>query len=490
MRALPISIGAIHFVGIGGIGMSGIAEVLHNLGYYVSGSDVSESANVQRLRALGIKIMIGHRAENVQGAQVVVASTAVTKENEEISAAQKQGIAIVQRAEMLGELMRLKFAVAIAGTHGKTTTTSLMAALFDEAELNPTVINGGILNAYNTNARLGSGEWVIAEADESDGSFTKLFPTLAIVTNMDPDHMDFYKSFDDIKAAFIRFLERIPFYGAAILCSDHQDVIQLMPKLSDKRVLTYGLKAGAQIRAINLQATPEGTEFDVDITPPSIQPSLTTLSLMPRRISKLFLPMMGEHNVQNALAVVAVAQELGISDQVLIRALRNFKGVKRRFTKVGEAHGITIIDDYAHHPVEIETTLKAARQATSGKVVAVLQPHRFSRVKALFDDFVSSVQDCDTLILAPIYPAGEKSLDGISSDALAKAMRDKGVEVIQIEDSQELPELLAQCAHSGDFVLCMGAGSITYWAASLPSQMQKLDLIAAHSHIGNKRAIA
>ncbi len=474
MRLSPHLIRHIHFVGIGGIGMSGIAEVLYNLGYFVSGSDVSESSNVRRLRDLGIKVHIGHTIENIQGAQVVVVSTAVSKDNPEVVAAHSQGIAIVQRAEMLGELMRLKFAVAIAGTHGKTTTTSLMSALFDEAEMNPTVINGGILNAYNTNARLGTGDWVIAEADESDGSFIKLFPTFAVVTSIDEDHLDFYEDFDAIKAAFIRFLERVPFYGAAVLCTDDPEVQKLIPDLVDKRIITYGLQAGAQVRAVNLHPTGEGIEFDVDITPPTIQPSLTTLTLMPRRIRGFFLPMMGEHNVQNALAVVSIAQELGMSDQVLTRALRHFKGVRRRFSKVGESHGITVIDDYAHHPAEIKATLKAARQATQGRVIAVLQPHRYTRIKALFKDFVRCVESADRVILSPIYSAGEKAIDGLSSHRLANEMRALGKEVYEIEDPKELPFIVRTLAVKGDLVLCMGAGSVTYWAASLPGQLDQL----------------
>ena len=474
MRISPHFIRHIHFVGIGGIGMSGIAEVLSNLGYFVSGSDANESSNIQRLRNLGIKIHIGHAVENIQGAQVIVVSTAVSKNNPEVIAAQNQGIAVVQRAEMLGELMRLKFAVAIAGTHGKTTTTSLMAALFDEAELNPTIINGGILNAYNTNARLGTGDWVIAEADESDGSFVKLFPTFAVVTNIDEDHMDFYKDFSEIKSAFMRFLDRVPFYGAAILCADHEEVQKIIPDLIGKRVVTYGLKEGAHIRAVNLHATEEGITFDVDINPPTIQPSLTTLTLMPRRIRGFFLPMMGEHNVQNALAVIAVAQELGISDVVMIKALSHFKGVKRRFTKVGESHGLTIVDDYAHHPVEIKTTLKAARQATKGRVIAVLQPHRYTRLKAFFNDFSESMIDADKIILAPVFSAGEDSIEGINSEILAHKMRERGQEVYEISDPKELPFMIRRLSQSGDVVICMGAGSITYWAASLPVQLDQL----------------
>lgn len=474
MRISPTLMRHIHFVGIGGIGMSGIAEVLHNLGYFVTGSDAAESANVRRIRDLGINVFVGHDASNVQNAQVIVVSTAVPKDNPEVIAAKNMGVAIVQRAEMLAELMRLKLAVAIAGTHGKTTTTSLMANLFDAAELCPTVVNGGILNAYNTNAKLGTGDWIVVEADESDGSFTKLFPTLAIVTNIDKDHMDFYPDFEAIRKAFLTFLERVPFYGAAILCHDHEAVRALLPELSHKRVITYGLEAGAHIRAVNLRATHEGTEFDVDITPPSAQPSLTSVSFMPRRIRQLFIPMMGEHNVQNALTLVAVAGELGISDQVLSKALRDFQGVKRRFTKVGEVHGVRIIDDYAHHPVEIEKTLKAARQASKGRVIAVFQPHRYSRLKALFEDFTNCFDQADEVILAPVYSAGEAGIPEYNSEKLAEALLNKGKNIELIQDPSELALKIATKIEKGDIVLCMGAGSITYWAAQLESQLTPL----------------
>lgn len=474
MRISPSLIRHIHFVGIGGIGMSGIAEVLHNLGYFVTGSDAGESANVKRLQSLGIRVMVGQREENIQGAQVIVVSTAISKDNPEVVAARAIGIPIVQRAEMLGELMRLKLAVAIAGTHGKTTTTSLMANLFDAAELNPTVVNGGILNAYNTNAKLGSGDWIVVEADESDGSFTKLFPTLAIVTNIDEDHMDFYPDLASIKKAFCTFLDRVPFYGAAILCHDHPVVRELAKDLGNKRVITYGLEQGAHIRAVNLRATPEGTEFDVDITPPHFQPSLTSVSLMPRRIRQLFLPMVGEHNVQNALTLIAVAGELGIPDHVVAKALRDFAGVKRRFTKVGEVGGVRIIDDYAHHPVEIEKTLKAAKQATDKKVVAVFQPHRFTRLKALYSDFLNCFTNADELIITPVYGAGESPLPEACPQKLVKDLVERGIKARYVDALDQLPSVLKDIVKEGDLILCMGAGTITYTAATLAEHLSPL----------------
>lgn len=478
MRLSPNLARHIHFVGIGGIGMSGIAEVLFNLGYKVSGSDVQEGSNIKRLRDLGINISIGHKSENINGAQIVVVSTAVSKENPEVVTAKQQGIAVVQRAEMLAELMRLKFSVAISGTHGKTTTTSLMAALFDEAGFHPTIINGGILNAYHTNARLGSGDWVIAEADESDGSFTKLFPTFAVVTNIDEDHMDFYKDFDEIRKAFATFLDHIPFYGAAIMCIDHPEVEKMAKTLLDKRVITYGFSKDAHIRGMNISPTPKGISFDVDITPSShaslYQQENVTVTLLPRRIKNLFLPMMGMHNVQNALSVIAMAIELGVSDTMIKNALSHFEGVKRRFTHVGHCHGMTIIDDYAHHPVEIQTTLKAARQATTGRVIAVLQPHRYTRLNAFFDDFVHSLDLADSAIIAPVFSAGESPLEGVNSTTLAQRMRALGRDVYEIQEQSDLAPLLHHMGQQDDLVLCMGAGSITYWAAALPQELEAI----------------
>lgn len=481
MRISPSLIRHIHFVGIGGIGMSGIAEVLSNLGYFITGSDQGEGGNVKRLRSLGMTVHQGHDAQHIRNAQVLVVSTAVPSDNPEIVAAKKLHIPIVTRAEMLAELMRLKLAVAIAGTHGKTTTTSLMAHLFESANLHPTVVNGGILNAYHTNAKLGTGDWIVVEADESDGSFVKLFPTLAIVTNMDEDHMDFYPNFEAIRQSFLTFLHRVPFYGAAILCNDHHHVRELMPQLTNKRVILYGFQQGAHVRGVNLRPTDKGTFFDVDIAPPAqARPQLTDVVHLPRRIRNVFLPMMGEHNVQNVLSLFAVAGEVGIADDVVVEALSRFKGVKRRFTKVAEVSGVTIIDDYAHHPVEIEKTLQAARQATQGKILAVFQPHRFTRLHALYQDFLHCFHGADHVFVLPVYGAGEDAIPERNADQFAKdlnaifAHSGNKTNVIYIENPDNLPVNLVPHMQSGDMILCMGAGSITRMAAELPAQFSEI----------------
>jgi UDP-N-acetylmuramate--alanine ligase len=483
MRVPPHTVKVIHFIGIGGIGMSGIAEVLSNLGYEVRGSDIAENANVHRLRQKGIVITIGHNATNVQGAQVVVVSSDIKSHNIELQAARDQRIPVIRRAEMLAELMRFKLSVAISGTHGKTTTTSLMAALFDAALLDATVVNGGIINAYGTNARLGKGEWIIVEADESDGSFTRLPATIAVVTNIDPEHMDFYASFEHLKRAFVDFVERIPFYGLGIMCLDHSVVRELLPQLSDRRIMTYGFHEEANVRAVNLRQTSEGTTFDVDIATPAALAHRAlakgAVSILPRKIKDLFLPMVGEHNVQNSLAVIALAQELSFDDSVIRKAFSGFAGVKRRFTKTGVGAGITVIDDYAHHPVEIKTVLSAARQATQGRIVAVVQPHRYSRLQHFFSEFATCFVGVDELIVAPVYGAGETPIEGITSQNLIEAIR-KATD-LQVHELQN-PESLASLAyslfpggpHQGDMILCLGAGNITQWAADLPDQLEAL----------------
>lgn len=479
MRIPPHTIRQIHFIGIGGIGMSGIAEVLHNLGYVISGSDVAENANIDRLKKLGIAIHIGHREKNIAGAQVVVVSTAINPQNPEVAHARAMRIPVVRRAEMLAELMKLKFSVAISGTHGKTTTTSMMAALFEQAGLDPTVVNGGVINAYGTNARLGTGEWIVVEADESDGSFMKLPATIAVITNMDPEHMNYYKTFDAVKQAYLSFVDHIPFYGLGVLCIDDANVRDMLPHLTDKRYLTYGFNEAANIRAVNLQPSDQGTTFDVDITASS---ALACRSLagdkiitIPRRISDLFLPMMGRHNVQNALSLIAVAQELGMSDEIIRQAMASFKGVKRRFTRIGESCGVTVIDDYAHHPVEIQTVIQSARQASPSRVVVVVQPHRYSRLQDLFADFKACFNGADVVVVAPVYAAGEEPIDGINAETLAEGVRAHGVgEVYTIADPKELPFMIRRIAKAGDMVLCLGAGSITSWAASLPAQLDQL----------------
>lgn len=479
MRIPSHSVKQIHFIGIGGIGMSGIAEILANLGYTVTGSDVSSNANVLRLQALGIKIHIGHAPENIQGAQVVVISTAVKADNPEVIAARSLKIPIIRRAEMLAELMRLKLSVAISGTHGKTTTTSLTAALFDEAGLDPTVVNGGIINSYGTNARLGKGDWIVVEADESDGSFLKLPATIAVVTNIDPEHMDFYPDFEAIKNAFRTFIERLPFYGLGILAIDHPVVRELSATITDRRLLTYGFSEDANVRAINLRETMDGITFDVELVGNSAFTSQSLAkypqNILPRKIENVFLPMMGRHNVQNALSVIAIAQELGVSDVCVKRALENFKGVKRRFTKTGIVDGITIIDDYAHHPVEIKTVLAAARQACQGKVVAVMQPHRYSRLHYLFDDFATSFEQANEIFVTPVYAAGETAIEGACAESLVAAIQATGKEhVYYLSDSDDLAKVIAPLVTEGDMVLCLGAGTVTHWAAALPQQLEIL----------------
>ena len=464
MRTMPLDIGSIHFVGIGGIGMSGIAEVMHNLGYAVRGSDQSENANVVRLRALGVKVAIGHAAANVADAAVVVASSAIKPGNPEISAARERFVPVVQRAEMLAELMRLKWCVAVGGTHGKTTTTSMVAALLDAGQYDPTVINGGIVNAYGSNARLGAGDWMVVEADESDGTFVRLPATIAAVTNIDPEHLDFYGDFDAVRRAFQSFVENIPFYGAAVLCIDHPEVQALVGRISDRRVITYGISAQADVRAIHVEPMTTGSRFDVVV---SDRGSGATTAY-----EGLHLPMPGVHNVQNALAAIAVARELGIDATVLKRALSAFKGVRRRFTRIGEAAGITVIDDYAHHPVEIAAVLAAAREAYDGKVIAVVQPHRYSRLRDLFEDFCTCFNDADTVIVADVYAAGESPIDGIDSDALVAGLHTRGHRhALGLDDPGMLAALLAEVAGPGDVAVCLGAGTVTNWAQTLPLQL-------------------
>ena len=467
MRALPLSIGTMHFVGIGGIGMSGIAEVLHSLGYQVQGSDLAESANVQRMRGLGIQVAIGHAAENVGAAQVLVVSSAVKPDNPEVVEARRRLLPVVRRAEMLAELMRLKWSIAVGGTHGKTTTTSLVAHMIDSAGLDPTVINGGIINAWGTNARLGTGDWLVAEADESDGTFVKLPATIAVVTNIDPEHLDHYGTFDAVRAAFVAFVENIPFYGFAALCIDHPEVHAMIPRVADRRVVTYGFSPQADVRAVNVMLGPDGGRFDVVIADRKAGTE--------RTIDSLFLPMMGAHNVQNALAAVAIAQEMNIDDPVLRRGLADFKGVKRRFTRTGEIDGITVIDDYGHHPVEIAAVLRAARSATKRHVIAVVQPHRYTRLRDLFEDFCTCFNDADAVLVADVYAAGEAPIDGIDAAALVAGMRAHGHrQVIPLPSPQELPAIINDLARPGDLVVCLGAGSITQWAASLPLALTHL----------------
>ncbi|MBI3503451.1 MAG: UDP-N-acetylmuramate--L-alanine ligase [Proteobacteria bacterium] len=464
MRALPLDIGRIHFVGIGGIGMSGIAEILHNLGYKVQGSDQSDGANVKRLVGLGIQVAIGHRAENVGAAEVVVVSTAVKTDNPEVQAARQRLIPVVRRAEMLAELMRLKWAIAIAGTHGKTTTTGLVAAMLEAAAMDPTIINGGILNAYGTNARLGSGEWMVVEADESDGTFIKLPATIAVVTNMDPEHLDYWGTFDAARKGYQTFVSSIPFYGFAVLCIDHPEVQALIASTLDRKILAYGFSAQADVRGVNMRLDAAGGHFDV---------LLSGRAGADRRIEGLSLPLVGQHNVQNALAAVAVAVEMGIDDATIRKALAGIKGVKRRFTKTGTGAGLTVIDDYGHHPVEIAAVLKAARSATSAGVIAIVQPHRYTRLKSLFEEFCTCFNDADAVIVADVYAAGEQPVEGASKDALVEGLRDHGHRrVYGLEAPDKLAATVLAHAKPGDMVVCLGAGNITQWAYALPGELE------------------
>jgi len=459
VKGVPTDIGTIHFVGIGGIGMSGIAEVMHNLGYAVQGSDIAEGYVVEGLRARGIKVMIGHKAENLGEAAVVVTSTAVKRDNPEVVAALEHRVPVVRRAEMLAELMRLKNTVAVAGTHGKTTTTSMIAALLDAGGIDPTVINGGIINSYGSNARLGASDWMVVEADESDGSFLRLDGTLAVVTNIDPEHLDHYGSFDRVKECFVEFIENVPFYGAAMLCIDHPEVQAIIPKVRDRRVITYGFSAQADVRGEGVTPVPGGNRFTA---------VLRQRDGSFRRIEDIVLPMPGRHNVQNALAAVAVAVEMGCGDEVIRGGFAKFGGVKRRFTKVGEVDGVTVIDDYGHHPVEIRAVLAAAREGVKGRVIAVVQPHRFTRLRDHMEDFQGAFNDADVVYAAPVYPAGEHPIEGVDSAVMVEGIKARGHRAaFTIAGPDALADELAATVQPGDMVVCLGAGDITKWAAGL-----------------------
>ncbi|SHO63054.1 UDP-N-acetylmuramate--L-alanine ligase [Pseudoxanthobacter soli DSM 19599] len=465
---MPRDIGPVHFVGIGGIGMSGIAEVLHNLGYPVQGSDISESANVARLREKGIPVAVGHDAANLGQATVIVVSSAVKRDNPELVAARLRLLPVVRRAEMLAELMRLKQSVAIAGTHGKTTTTSLVATLLDAGGLDPTVINGGIINAYGTNARLGGGEWLVAEADESDGTFLKLPADIAVVTNIDPEHLDHYGTFEKVRAAFEQFVENVPFYGFAVMCLDHPEVQSLVREIEDRRIITYGFNPQADVRCHNVEMGARGSTFSV-----TIHDRVTGAT---KTIADIALPVLGRHNVSNATAAIAVADRLGIASDEIRHGLAGFAGVKRRFTHTGTWNGVDIFDDYGHHPVEIRAVLKAAREATRGRVVAVVQPHRYSRLQSLFADFCTCFNDAETVIVADVYAAGEAPIPGIDRDALVQGLRTSGHrDAVALPSHADLAGLVRGKVQPGDIVVCLGAGSITQWAYALPKELEALD---------------
>jgi UDP-N-acetylmuramate--alanine ligase len=468
---LPRDIGPIHFVGIGGIGMSGIAEVLMNLGYTVQGSDASEGANVKRLRDKGAKCFVGHAAANLGEAAVVVVSTAIRRDNPELVAARAQRLPVVRRAEMLAELMRLKSCVAIGGTHGKTTTTSLVATLLEAGKLDPTVINGGIIEAYGTNARLGGGDWMVVEADESDGTFLKLPADIAIVTNVDPEHLDHFKTFDAVQEAFRSFVENVPFYGFAVMCTDHPVVQQLVGRIEDRRIVTYGENPQADVRLVDLDHADGRSRFGVLFRDRAGETE--------HEIKALTLPMPGRHNALNAIAAIAVAHELGIADDTIRGALAGFGGVRRRFTRAGEWNGIAIIDDYGHHPVEIAAVLRAARESTRGQVIAVMQPHRYSRLASLFEQFSTCFNDADTVIVAHVYPAGEAPIAGADRDALVQGLRVRGHrQVVPLDSPQELARIVGRLAQPGDIIVCLGAGNITQWAYALPGELAALGKVA------------
>ncbi len=470
-RPVPFKLGPIHFVGIGGIDMSGIAEIMLRIGYTVHGSDAKASANTERLEALGARIFIGHDASHLgDDVSAVVYSTAVGHDNPELAAARERRIPLVRRAEMLAELMRLQFSIGVGGTHGKTTTTSMVAALLDAGGLDPTVVNGGIINAYGTNAKIGDGDWIVVEADESDGSFLRLKSTVAVVTNIDPEHLDHYGDFEAVKKAFCDFIEDTPFYGFGVVCLDHPEVQALVARIENRRLITYGLNPQAMVRAENCRMEADGARFDVVIQ----KAGLAALDA-PERIVDLHLPMAGQHNLSNALAAIAIALELDVSHEDIRRGLAGFGGVKRRFTTTGVAGGVLVIDDYGHHPVEIASVLKAARQVAEGKVVAVVQPHRYTRLRDLMTEFSTCFSDADTVIVADVYPAGEAPIEGVGKEALVEGVRRFGHRhVLALESAAALPRLIKDETQAGDLVVCLGAGDITAWAYALPGQLEAL----------------
>jgi len=463
-RAIPFDTGSLHFVGIGGIGMSGIAAVMKNFGYEVTGSDAKDGPNIERLRAQGIWVSIGHKAENAANAGVVVISSAIKNGNPEVEAARARGVPIVRRAEMLAEIMRLKWTVAIGGTHGKTTTTSMVAALLDAGGKDPTVINGGIINAYGANTRMGEGEWMVVEADESDGTFTRLRATAVVVTNMDPEHLDHYGSVDAMNYAYCQFVENIPFYGFAVMCVDHPEVKRLADKVRDRRIIRYGFAEEADVRAINVRTAREGVTFDVVARRKGEGPGVT--------LHDLFLPVAGRHNLQNAVAAIAVARELGVTDAGIRNGLKRFSGVKRRFTTVGYWNDVRIVDDYGHHPVEIAAVLQAAREMTQGRVIAIAQPHRYTRLRDLFEGFCTCFGEADVAAIADIYSAGEQPIEGVTVEALVKAMKERGhPDPRHIASLDQLADFVRAEAKPGDIVVCLGAGDITHYANALPAKL-------------------
>src|ERR1700749_2649068 len=462
---VPLNVGTIHFIGIGGIGMSGIAEIMHNLGYKVQGSDIADNSTVKRIRKIGIPVAVGHAVENLNGAHAVVYSSAVKPGNVEFEEARRLNLPLVRRAEMLAEIMRLRSCIAIAGTNGKTTTTTMVAALLDAGGMDPTVVNGGIINAYGTNARLGAGEWVVVEADDSHGPFLRPPPTVAVVPNPDPDHLDYYGTFDAMRDAFQRFVENVPFYGFAVLCIDHPEVQAMVGRITDRRIITYGFSPQADARAVNVRFSQGASHFDCVFT--DRRRGTET------RLDGMRLPMPGEHNVQNAMAAVVVARQLGVADAVIQKGLKEFRGVGRRFTKVGEVNGAAIIDDYAHNPFKIAAALRAARQAYKGPVIAVVQPHRYTRLRDTWEQFCSCLNDADVAIVAPVYPAGEQPIEGIDRDTFADGLRSHGHRsVMTIDGGMDVAGIVAPLAKQGGAIVMLGAGSISHWAHALQAHLE------------------
>ncbi len=466
----PEATGLFHIVGIGGIGMSAIAEVMHTRGYRVQGSDLKDGANLARLRGHGITCLIGHDPGNIKDAAYLVISSAVKPGNPEFEAANERGIPIIRRAEMLAELMRPCTTVSVTGTHGKTTTTSLIADILHGANLDPTVITGGIINAWGTNARIGKGEWMVVEADESDGTFLKLPTQIGVVTNIDPEHMDFWESEETLYQAFQQFIDAIPFYGLAVGCIDHPIVRELLATLggaaNGRRTLTYGVARDADIKLSNVRPKHNSITFDVSLGP--------AVAGGPRKLTDLMLPALGHYNALNALGALAVATEAGVSDDMIRSTLAAFSGVKRRFTRAGEWQGVAVYDDYAHHPVEIAAVLRGARMAGNGRIIAVMQPHRYTRLQALFNEFSACLDDADIVVVTPVYSAGEAPIPGIDRDELASGLRRHGhPHVLTVDDEESLIATVATIAKAGDLVVGLGAGTITDWINALPARLEQ-----------------
>ena len=467
MKPFSKDIGVIHFIGIGGIGMSGIAEILCNLGYKISGSDINKSSNVNRLIEMGIKVHIGQRAENIKNVSIIVISSAIPEDNVELVAGALNKIPIVRRADMLAELMRFKKSISVGGSHGKTTTTSFISSLLEGAKLDPTVVNGGIIEAYGTNARLGKSDWMIVEADESDGTFIKLPSTYVVITNIDREHIDFYKTFDNLNRAFRNFVENIPFYGVAFVCIDSPDTENLCKDIKYRKLITYGFNRKSDLMISNVKVKNYLTYFDITINKSNLSKK--------KFIKNIAIPIPGDHNIRNACASIAVALELDIKEKTIKDVLKNFRGVERRFSFVGSVNNIKIIDDYAHHPTEIKNTLKAARLLCNGKLIVVFEPHRFSRIIDLYDEFINSFFDADILFVTKIYSAGEKQITDINEKIIAKSIQKMGHKNVKCFKDEKCMEVeLSEVSSSNDFIIFLGAGSISKKARSMEESMLKI----------------